>query len=45
MPLPLVRFDAYENQDPKQLDPDIQHTLAVLLEDPNVQGVQITIEK
>jgi hypothetical protein len=44
-PLPLVRFDAYENKDRRRLDAEIQHTISILLEDPTVQGIQITVEK
>jgi hypothetical protein len=43
--LPLVRFDAYENNDRRRLDAEIQHTIAILLEEPDVRGIQITVEK
>jgi hypothetical protein len=42
---PLVRFDAYENKSKRRLDQEIQHTISILLDEPDVTGIQITVEK
>lgn len=41
----LIRFDEYTNKDPSLLDPDIQHTIKILLDEPEVTGIQITLMK